>query len=190
MTNTDKQKGNLAAIDNTAISEVDAKDRPGFFGNCWLLIKHTFSLDKTEPAPETKKNMKVYELDEIKALYRYVVDKGIGVKPELIGDLARLIILVDREVKERNKDTSDVDANVTELLKCYSELTTITYPTLGVSGRTIRDSARFSEGAISQAGVWGVAFFILALIPDALYLTLNEDSQLWGVTSFFVSLSP
>jgi hypothetical protein len=129
-------------------------------------------------------SLPAYDFEEVKALYRYAVDNAIVVDDEIIEKLGALIA----KMSASNGSFSAEEEG--QLIGLYKKLTAKTYIDLGVNGRTIRDSVKFSSGAVSQAGKWGMVFFALAMVPDALYFVVREDNPAIYLISFLVILSP
>ncbi len=76
------------------------------------------------------------KVPEVKALIRFVSERGMDAKSQITGPLHEAIAKLDLA-----KSKTDYVAANAEVLKLYSELCKLTYPTLGVNGRTIQNTS-------------------------------------------------
>ena len=165
-------------------ADVATEQSASLTSTMWEKIKYLFSSKRSELIPEALPTIKPYDMEEVKALYRFAVDNAIEVDNEVIKSLGALISKRSSSPKEFSAEDEG------DLMASYKLLTNTTYTAHKVNGRTIRDSAKFSEGVVSQAGVWGSLFFALAIVPDALYFMLDQDNPAIYLVTFLVVLSP
>lgn len=106
-------------------------------------------------------------LDEVKALIHYVSERGLDPDALILVPLNQAIVQYESANTQKEEDQAASD-----ILKYYSKLSELTYPTNGVNGRTILNGYWV---VLNMAFIifWGAVFFICATGTEILGLWLE-----------------
>lgn len=148
-------------------------------------LRHFFSTN-VHALPENDLNYAYIDLLEVKALVRFATERGIDAETPAIPLLVEsLVNLHDPEIDAATRRKLDL-----EIANQYKQLCAHTYKELGVNGRTIVDSAKRSDAAVGQAGLFLIVFLGLALVPDGASLVMSNADPAFAYLESLKILSP
>lgn len=188
----------MAQIDGTEFTETISPTR-----SFWRRLGSLFGRTGGGRMPEAQPGVPAVSVDEVRALIRYVAERGgVPDKPTLLEELSLAVdafeagnppptnpeegMLIPNKRRDGHGPQAEARA---ALISKYAELCEYSYPRFSVYGRSIIDSAKASDQAVLEAFVWGVIFLALAIGPDIVFFMFEDSSVFFPVVSGLVHFS-
>lgn len=165
--------------------DVELAAKPGLLHRVRSILGAVVSGGGVQTA-ENLDNQPPFDIAEMKSLVRFAADRGLDTNAGVVHTLGVALRKLTTQAEWDNLNLVDA----LEIAAQYTSLQKVTYETLEVSGRTVRDSATHGTTVLSMTGIYFICFFLLAVAPD-LAVRYVSNTDLWaGLLDFFKQLAP